>query len=143
MLQEPSNPNSPTTFYLTEEGDQPTALYVYERPPLVVKQGSVEEWLVENRAMETHVFHIHQLHYTVLQANNIHTINVDSGTPYMVGQFVDTVVIPYWNGTGPYASYRLLMDFTRVDAGDFVVHCHMAEHEDQGMTIVITVEAAS
>lgn len=141
VLEDPSNAASPTTFYLTETTEQPVAFYVYEPPPIIVPQGAVEEWTVENRAMELHDFHIHQLHFTVLEANNIQTINVDNGTPYIVGQFVDTVVIPYWNGTGPYPSYKLLMDFTRVDVGDFVVHCHMAEHEDQGMTTVVRVTA--
>lgn len=139
VLQDPSNPDSPTSFYITETGNQPVEFYVYEPPSIVVPRGAIEEWTIENRAMELHDFHIHQLHFTVLEANNIQTINVNGGTPYIVGQFVETVVIPYWNGTGSFPSYKVLMDFTRVDVGDFVVHCHMGEHEDQGMTTIVRV----
>lgn len=142
VLQDPSNPNSPTTFYLTQIPQDPLAFFVYEPTAIRVPQGAIEEWTIENRAMESHHFHIHQLHFTVLEANNIETVNLKINTPYVVGQFVETLVLPYWNGTGPYPSYKLLMDFTNVDVGDFVVHCHMAEHEDQGMTTIVSVSAS-
>ena len=143
VLQDPSNPNSLTNFYLTEQGDEPLLFYAAEPPPIIVQQGAVEVWTVENHAEENHVMHIHQLHFSVLEAINIDSINFSGGTPYILGQFVDTVVFPYSNGTAPWPTYKFLMDFTKVDVGDFVVHCHMAQHEDQGMTTVVRVAALS
>ena len=32
----------------------------------MVKQGDVEDWIIENRSTELHAFHIHQLHFELL-----------------------------------------------------------------------------
>lgn len=62
-LQNPNDLASATEFYLTEEGKtprvfDPTSIV----PDIVVRQGDVEDWVIENRSMELHNFHIHQLH---------------------------------------------------------------------------------
>ena len=31
-------------------------------PHCVVKQGEPEDWIIENRVLEVHVFHSHQIH---------------------------------------------------------------------------------
>ena len=38
-------------------------------PNIVVKQGTVEDWIIENRTNELHDFHIHQLHFLWLESN--------------------------------------------------------------------------
>ena len=38
-----------------------------QQPNIVVHAGTVEDWMVENRAQEDHIFHIHQLHFQVLE----------------------------------------------------------------------------
>jgi FtsP/CotA-like multicopper oxidase with cupredoxin domain len=44
VLQDPSNPNSPTNFYITEQGQQP-ALFTMDQPPnIMVHSGTVEDW---------------------------------------------------------------------------------------------------
>jgi FtsP/CotA-like multicopper oxidase with cupredoxin domain len=49
--------------------------------------------------------------------------------------------VPYWDGNPqhPYPSLTVRMDFRGADVGDFVYHCHIAEHEDHGMMAIIRV----
>jgi hypothetical protein len=56
----------------------------------------------------------------------------------------DTVNVPYYDGKAlAYPSVRLRMDFRdRSSVGDFVYHCHLLEHEDNGMMGLIRVEPA-
>jgi FtsP/CotA-like multicopper oxidase with cupredoxin domain len=129
VLTDPTNPNSPTNFYITVDGATPTLFDPNNPPAIVTTQGSVEDWTVENRALENHEFHIHQIHFLVLEQN---------GKPVQ-GQYQDMINIPYWSGTGPYPSVKLRMDFRGADIGDFVYHCHILGHEDGGMMAIIRV----
>jgi FtsP/CotA-like multicopper oxidase with cupredoxin domain len=92
--------------------------------------GAVEDWTVENRTQESHEFHIHQIHFVKVAEN---------GNPVSDGQYLDTINLPYWSGTGPYPSLTLRMDFRGVTPGDFVYHCHILAHEDAGMMAMIRV----
>jgi FtsP/CotA-like multicopper oxidase with cupredoxin domain len=38
-------------------------------PNIVVQQGDVEDWIIENRTTELHDFHIHQIHFVRLESN--------------------------------------------------------------------------
>jgi FtsP/CotA-like multicopper oxidase with cupredoxin domain len=125
VLQNPADPNSPTTFYITEEGQTPAIFTMDQQPNIVVHAGTVEDWTVENRAQEDHIFHIHQLHFQVMAID---------GAPVNDPALRDTVDIPYWSGTGPYPSVTVRMDFSDPNiVGTFVYHCHILEHEDGGM----------
>ena len=125
VLLDPNNPLSPTTFFITEEGQTPTVFTMDQAPNIVVHSGTVEDWVVENRAEEDHIFHIHQLHFQVLEVN---------GQPVNDPAIRDTVDIPYWNGSGAYPSVKVRMDFRDPNiVGTFVYHCHILEHEDGGM----------
>lgn len=66
-----------------------------EPPSIVVHSGTVEDWVIENRALEDHIFHIHQIHFQVLEAN---------GRPSDDPALRDTIDIPFWDGKGPYPS---------------------------------------
>ncbi len=102
-----------------------------QKPNILVHQGDVEDWLVENRSQEDHVFHIHQIHFKVLEVN---------GKPVNDNALRDTIDLPYWNGEGPYPSVKLRMDFRDPDTvGTFLYHCHILKHEDMGMMGVIQV----
>jgi len=35
-------------------------------PNIVAKRGAVEDWIIENRSNELHAFHIHQLHFMLI-----------------------------------------------------------------------------
>jgi FtsP/CotA-like multicopper oxidase with cupredoxin domain len=125
VLEDPSDPNSPTNFYITEKGQQPALFTMGQPPNIVVHSGTVEDWVVENTAQEDHIFHIHQIHFQVLAVN---------GQPVNDPAIRDTVDLPYWNGSGPYPSVTLRMDFRDPNIiGNFVYHCHILQHEDAGM----------
>ena len=100
----------------------------------------MEDWIVENRALEDHEFHIHQLHFLVLSQDNFQ-INGSQPVAAIQNQFLDTVQIPYWDGNPahPFPRVRLRMDFRGRISGDFVYHCHILGHEDLGMMAVIRV----
>ncbi len=53
------------------------------------------------------------------------------------------VNVPFWKGKGPYPSVKVRMDFRGQDIGDFVYHCHILEHEDNGMMAIIRVLPAT
>ncbi|HTV58022.1 MAG TPA: multicopper oxidase domain-containing protein [Verrucomicrobiae bacterium] len=135
-LLNPNDPNSATEFYITVEGQTPKAFDPSSRiPNIVVKQGDVEDWIIENRSTELHAFHIHQLHFLLLDY-----LGVPVNEPFLR----DTVNVPYFNGrTLTYPSVKIRLDFRDPNiVGTFVYHCHILEHEDGGMMGVIRVEPA-
>jgi FtsP/CotA-like multicopper oxidase with cupredoxin domain len=135
-LQDPNNPNSATDFYLTIDGQTPVAFDpAATEPNIIVKQGDVEDWIIENRSTELHAFHIHQLHFLLIDW---------SGVPVAEPFLRDTVNVPYYNGrTLQFPSVRLRMDFRDPNMiGTFVYHCHLLEHEDGGMMGTIRVDPA-
>jgi len=133
--QDPKNPNGPTVFFLTVEGKTP-APFDPNAPDtdIVARQGDVEDWIIENRSQELHDFHIHQLHFQLLEWNGV---PVDE--PYLR----DTINVAYWDGRSPvYPSVKLRMDFRDPSiVGTFAYHCHLLEHQDGGMMGTIRVEA--
>ena len=104
-------------------------------PNIVVHSGTVEDWVVENTALEDHIFHIHQIHFQVLEVN---------GQPVNDPAIRDTVDLPFWSGSGAYPSVKLRMDFRDPNiVGTFVYHCHILQHEDAGMMGAIQVLPSS
>jgi FtsP/CotA-like multicopper oxidase with cupredoxin domain len=132
VLQDPNNPSGPTNFYITVDGQPPTLFSPDNPPAIITTQGSVEDWTIENRALENHEFHIHQIHFLLLARNGVPVSAADS-------QFFDTTQIPFWSGSGPYPSIKVRMDFRGSVVGDFVYHCHILGHEDNGMMAIIRV----
>jgi len=131
VLSDPSDPDSPTNFFVTVDGHTPTLFSPDNPPAIVATQGSVEDWIIENRSMENHEFHIHQIHFLLLEQN---------GVPVNNGQYLDMIQVPYWSGSGPYPSVKIRMDFRGPLVGDFVYHCHILGHEDNGMMAIIRVK---
>jgi FtsP/CotA-like multicopper oxidase with cupredoxin domain len=128
-----NNPDSRTVFMLTIEGQPPTPFDPASKfPNMIVSSGDVEDWIIENRTQELHAFHIHQLHFLLIQSNRV---PVDE--PFLR----DTVNVQYWDGkSGTYPSVKLRMDFRNPRiVGTFVYHCHLLEHEDGGMMGTIQV----
>ena len=135
ILSDPSDPASLTFFFVTEDGHKPVYYDMKNLPAIIAQQGTVEDWVLQNRATETHVFHIHQMHFLVL----------NSVKPVDNGAFRDVVEVPYWTGNlaDPYPNVTVRLDFTRKEVvGDFVYHCHILSHEDFGMMAGIRVVAA-
>jgi FtsP/CotA-like multicopper oxidase with cupredoxin domain len=130
---DPNNPNSRTVFMLTIEGQPPTPFDPASKfPNMIVSNGDVEDWIIENRTQELHAFHIHQLHFLLIQSN---------GVPIDDAFLRDTVNVQYWDGkSATYPSVKLRMDFRNPHiVGTFVYHCHLLEHEDGGMMGTIQV----
>jgi FtsP/CotA-like multicopper oxidase with cupredoxin domain len=110
-------------------------------PDIVATQGTVEEWIVENRTGEIHEFHIHQIHFLVESQNNFE-LNGSEQAFVDNGQYLDTIQVPFWdqNPSHPFPSVTLRMDFRGKDIGDFVFHCHILSHEDLGMMNIVRVQ---
>ncbi|MFZ0882749.1 MAG: multicopper oxidase domain-containing protein [Candidatus Acidiferrales bacterium] len=135
--QDPSDPKSPIVYGITEDGHtaepfDPNA----SAPDITVQQGTVEDWIIENRTQELHAFHIHQLHFVLEDWN---------GVPIEEPYLRDTINVPYWDGKSQqFPSVKLRMDFRDPEiVGTFVYHCHILEHEDGGMMGTIRVAPAA
>jgi FtsP/CotA-like multicopper oxidase with cupredoxin domain len=136
-LIDPNDPTSAVEFYLTVDGEEPKMFDMSsEIPNIIAQQGTVEDWVIENRSRELHAFHIHQLHFLLLDYSG-RQVNEDF--------LRDTVNVPYYDGRSlAYPSVRLRMDFRDPNlVGTFVYHCHLLEHEDKGMMGSIEVKPAS
>ena len=136
-LLDPNDPTSATEFYLTVDGQTPKPFDMNAADPNIVgEQGTAEDWIIENRSQELHAFHIHQLHFLLLD--------------YMGRQvdekfLRDTVNVPYYDGhTLAYPSVRIRVDLRDPNiVGMFPYHCHLLEHEDKGMMGIIQVLPAA
>lgn len=123
--------NGPIQFYITVDGQKQKVFDPNEQPVISTKVGAIEDWTIENRALETHAFHMHQIHFRVLEVD---------GKPVQNTDLRDTIEIPFWEGKGPYHSVKVRMDFTDpTTAGTFLFHCHILLHEDLGMMHKILV----
>ena len=130
---DPNDPKSKTDFFITVEGQTPKVFDPSDKTPnIIAQQGDVEDWIVENRSQELHAFHIHQLHFLLVEWN---------GVPVDEPFLRDTINVAYWDGKSKqYPSVKLRMDFRDPNiVGTFVYHCHLLEHEDGGMMGVIRV----
>jgi FtsP/CotA-like multicopper oxidase with cupredoxin domain len=94
-----------------------------ERVDVQPTLGTVEEWTLKNSSGEQHPFHIH--------VNDFEVISV-GGEPYDAHGVQDTV--PLDPGKDVVIRTRFT-DFT----GKFVFHCHILNHEDNGMMAVVEV----
>jgi FtsP/CotA-like multicopper oxidase with cupredoxin domain len=131
---DPNNPNSPTVFMLTVDGEKPAPYDPASiAPNMTVQLGDVEDWIIENRTQELHAFHIHQIHFLLEELN---------GAPVDEPFLRDVVNVPFWNGSSStFPSVKLRMDFRNPNiVGTFVYHCHLLEHEDGGMMGTILVK---
>jgi FtsP/CotA-like multicopper oxidase with cupredoxin domain len=133
---DPAHRKTSTSYFLTAGGAEPKAFDMNAKTPnLIAEQGTIEDWVVENRANEAHVFHIHQLHFQLLERD---------GKPVSETALRDTIELPFWDGKSAYPSVKLRMNFRDASIiGMFLYHCHILEHEDRGMMGSIQVVAAT
>jgi FtsP/CotA-like multicopper oxidase with cupredoxin domain len=132
-VMDPQHPETSTIFYLTEEGHTPKAFDPSAMTPdIVVHQGDVEDWTIENRSRESHAFHIHQSHFLLLERDR---------EPAAEPALLDTVDVPYWDGSSTeFPAVKVRMDFRDPDiVGTFPYHCHILQHVDAGMMGLIEV----
>jgi FtsP/CotA-like multicopper oxidase with cupredoxin domain len=116
------------TIVFDDAGDDFTIngqVYVDTRIDTVVNLGSVEEWTIVNQSTELHVFHIHQTDFQVTEINGV-------AMPFTGYQ--DTVSLPFATRQGGPGVVKVIIPFTNpVSVGNFVYHCHIVQHADQGM----------
>jgi FtsP/CotA-like multicopper oxidase with cupredoxin domain len=103
---------------------------------IVVKQGSIEEWYLFNATPTEHTFHIHQMAFA---AEGETPVPVMLDTVFVPpGRMVPNPNDPNYDLIKPSVT-TILLDFRHVPRGEFVYHCHMLFHEDNGMMGVIRV----
>jgi FtsP/CotA-like multicopper oxidase with cupredoxin domain len=90
-----------------------------------VELGATEEWLLRNTSPDWHPFHIHVNDFQVTEIN---------GEPVDAYSWEDTTPLPAF---GEVVIRTRFLDFP----GKFVYHCHLLDHEDQGMMGVVEVIA--
>ncbi len=132
---DPADPRSPITYFITEQGKDPRPFDPSAaEPDIVARQGDIEDWIIENRTTELHAFHIHQIHFLLLDW---------FGLPVREPFLRDTVNVPFYDPQmGKFPSVRVRMDFRDPNTvGTFVYHCHVLEHEDGGMMGILRVVA--
>lgn len=149
-------------FSETADGDQFCINNVQTDMSVVnttVRIGCVEEWTVNNCSAENHVFHHHQLQFQVIKKNG-------KEVPFTGWQ--DTVNLDFraadkdhpnrckcdddGNCKGctcptaedPHGSVVVLVPFLDpIIEGKAVYHCHIGEHEDNGMMQVINMSSGA
>lgn len=125
-----------------------------------VRIGGVEEWTINNCSAENHVFHHHQLQFQVVRKNG-------KDVPFTGWQ--DTISLDYRAATDafpnrckcdddggnctdctcptaedPHGSVVVRIPFLNpVIEGKAVYHCHIGEHEDNGMMHTITMSKSA
>jgi FtsP/CotA-like multicopper oxidase with cupredoxin domain len=129
-----------TDFYIVERrpGARLVPYMMGDAPTITVEAGTTEEWVIENWTNELHTFHIHQLHFRVLEID---------GEPVKDPPLLDVVEVPYATASGYHAKdgpirpgrVRVKMTFPAALAGDIPFHCHLVDHEDNGMMAVLRV----
>jgi len=98
-----------------------------------VQLGDLEEWTIQNASGEFHVFHIHQGDFQVISVN---------GEAQPFTGYQDTVNLPVASDSGPGTVVMRIRFDPPIIVGEYVYHCHIVQHEDQGMMANIVVQDA-
>jgi suppressor of ftsI len=103
------------------------ALFDPDIPAVTPVLETTERWIIENKSLEWHPFHIHQDDFKVIRTSG--------GGPQQLPGDHDVVALPPGTPEKP-SVVEIDMPFTDFD-GDFVFHCHILGHEDAGMMALI------
>jgi FtsP/CotA-like multicopper oxidase with cupredoxin domain/cytochrome oxidase Cu insertion factor (SCO1/SenC/PrrC family) len=125
-------------WYITELSNPKAIEHPYTdhaKPDVTVHSGTVEDWTILNYTQELHEFHMHQIHFLVTKDRE--------GPEYGFNQLLDMVEVKYGQYRGSTfvpGQVTLRMDFRDPKiVGEFVYHCHILSHEDNGMMAKIRV----
>ncbi|WP_377271172.1 multicopper oxidase family protein [Peterkaempfera sp. SMS 1(5)a] len=125
----------PRVIALTETGGvlgingvSGTTMKAMDSHEIVVREGDLELWEVVNRSPRNHSFHVHDVPFQVISVNGRVPTGVDLG-------WRDTIAVHRG------ATVRIAMRFTDYasEKYTYMLHCHMAEHEDLGMMTSLKV----
>ena len=87
-----------------------------------------EQWTIQNYSLEYYAFHIHQIHFRDVTAGSLDPLDAPLLDTVNVPPAVDNEGFP-----GAPGQTKIRLTFTRAQIGEFVFHCHVLEHEDNGM----------
>ena len=107
----------------------------HENPPRTLTLNKIQEWTLTS-GLAGHPFHIHINHFQVQQY-----FSRDSVT----APWVDQKIAPIWKDTyyvGQNDSIIMKTVYKNF-IGDFVLHCHILDHEDQGMMQCVRIDSAN
>ncbi len=103
-------------------------------------QAVTEVWEITNHSMMPHPFHAHAIQYQILDRNGRVPSCTDTSTEAGRAACIDMG----WKDTvlvGPGETVRLVGRFTPVvNEGEYMYHCHILEHEDNGMMGIFKVQ---
>jgi FtsP/CotA-like multicopper oxidase with cupredoxin domain len=106
-----------------------------QNPTKKLRLNSVDEWVVGSRTIDSasppskagHIYHIHVNPFEIV------AIRDENGQPKdITARWKDTIFLP----DGYTITFRTR--YTRY-VGSFMLHCHMLEHEDQGMMEIVEI----
>ena len=125
---------------------------------ICVSLGHTEIWEIDNIAKELHNFHLHQTKFRLARREELQSIGVTSGPvtdPTGIFQSLgidlaaegangvtvwhDTLPVPLGEPANPGKIYIVINFRADQQAGRYVFHCHILEHEDKGMMAGIEV----
>ncbi len=114
--------------------------YKANESPIAVRKGATEIWAIQNaRLSMPHPMHIHGFGFQVIERKNspqqLAALAVDGrGRLATDLGWKDTVLV--W----PDETVRIALDFAHPFTGEqrYVFHCHILEHEENGMMINAT-----
>lgn len=95
----------------------------HHRVDTQVQVGTVEDWIITNKAGMDHPFHLHTNPFQVVSRN---------GQPEPLRAWKDVVNVR------AYETVRIRIPF-RDFRGKTVYHCHILDHEDQGMMGIVEI----
>ena len=96
------------------------------RIDFVARRGELERWQFINRSMEPHPMHVHGTQFQVVSRDGIEARRLATDLGWK-----DTVLVR------PLESVEIALRF--LIAGNYVLHCHNLEHEDNGMMLNFNV----
>lgn len=99
--------------------------FAMDRVDTEVRLNQVEDWRIINKASMDHPFHVHTNRFQVIERN---------GQPEALLTWKDTV------GLKGYESVTIRVRFEDF-VGRTVYHCHILDHEDQGMMGILDISA--
>ena len=88
---------------------------------IFVKKNAIEKWILDNRTLVAHPFHIHDVQFDVVEFNGVTIPDNQKGKK-------DVVLVM------PNQTVSLLLQFKDyTDSIPYMYHCHLLHHEDDGM----------
>jgi FtsP/CotA-like multicopper oxidase with cupredoxin domain len=133
-----SSPDATRTIALSNSGNTMlingvagTTMSAMETAEIMTTVGNTEVWTITNATGLTHSFHLHDVPFQV------QTINGSAPTGGYA-EWKDTILI------SPNSTNVIAMQFTDYsdDTYGYMLHCHNAVHEDEGMMAMLMVMSA-